>query len=217
MITNDKTVTSSSHLLRMVADFISILFHPLFITCYLVVFLLYLNPSSAAGMTDREKLAILLPVAFNTVFLPVFALFLMRRLKLVSSVYMPTQRDRIFPITATMIFYFWVWYVSANSHYPVLVKQVLLSGFFGVCAVWIANIFFKISMHAVSMGSLATFLLMVSLAEEDGSGLYISLAFVVAGIVCTARLIVSDHKTGDIYAGLVAGVLCQLAAAYWYS
>ena len=38
-------------------------------------------------------------------------------------------------------------------------------------------------------------------------------ALLITGLVCTSRLIVSDHTVKEIYLGLFFGVLCQLAAA----
>jgi hypothetical protein len=39
------------------------------------------------------------------------------------------------------------------------------------------------------------------------------IAFLVTGLVCTSRLIISNHSEKEIYWGLFAGILCQLAAA----
>jgi len=36
----------------------------------------------------------------------------------------------------------------------------------------------------------------------------------ITGMVCTARLIVSDHTVKEVYAGLLMGLLAQFAAAY---
>ena len=38
-------------------------------------------------------------------------------------------------------------------------------------------------------------------------GIYISLAILTAGIICTARLIDSNHTTKEIYWGLFIGVV----------
>jgi hypothetical protein len=41
----------------------------------------------------------------------------------------------------------------------------------------------------------------------------LSLALLITGLVCTSRLLVSDHSQKDIYLGLSVGLICQLAAA----
>lgn len=41
----------------------------------------------------------------------------------------------------------------------------------------------------------------------------LSAALLITGIVCTSRLLVSNHTPKEIYFGLLVGLLCQLAAA----
>ena len=41
----------------------------------------------------------------------------------------------------------------------------------------------------------------------------LSLALLITGIVCTSRLLVSDHSPKEIYFGLLAGLFCQFAVA----
>ena len=36
----------------------------------------------------------------------------------------------------------------------------------------------------------------------------------LTGLVCTARLIVSDHTPREIYLGLLVGMLCQFVGAF---
>jgi len=40
------------------------------------------------------------------------------------------------------------------------------------------------------------------------------IALLIAGSVCTSRLIISDHQPRDIYAGLVIGAACQFVSAF---
>jgi hypothetical protein len=69
-------------------------------------------------------------------------------------------------------------------------------------------------MHAIAMGGLAMFFLLQAFSQQDVTGVYFSIAVFIAGLVCTSRLIVSDHTQREIYMGLVAGVLCQLVAVW---
>jgi hypothetical protein len=58
---------------------------------------------------------------------------------------------------------------------------------------------------------------MMLLAMTMGAsyGLYLSMALAVAGLVCTSRLIASDHTQKEIYAGLVAGIGCMLLSIWF--
>jgi len=200
---------------RILAHVISYVFHPLFIATYVTAFLLYIHPYVFAGFDFLAKIYTVTSVLVNTVVIPGFAIFLMWRLKLIQSIYLHTSRDRIIPYAATMIFYFWGWFVlSRQPNSPPVFVDFLQGVFFGVCGAWLINIQSKISMHTTAMGGLVCFFLLFSFTDDQASGLYLSLAILIAGLVTTARLIVSDHTRFQIVQGLVVGALAQLVA-WW--
>ncbi len=201
--------------LRIFGHVISYLFHPLFIPVYVTAFLLYIDPYAFAGFDDKQRTFKLLSVFFNTTFLPGFAVFLMYQLKLIKSMYLDTQRERIIPYAVAMVFYFWVWYVSKNQpENPLIFKNFLLGTFLAVCATWMLNINSKISMHSTAMGGLLCFGLLMAFNSQDPSGLYVAAFVFIAGLVCTARFLVSDHSKPEIYMGLASGIITQLFA-FW--
>jgi hypothetical protein len=200
---------------RIAAHLFSYIFHPLFIPAYVTAFLLFVDPYAFAGVSVKLKYFRLISVFFNTGFIPGFAVFLMWRLKLIQSVFLRTQKERIIPYAAAMIFYFWAWYVFHSQHdNPQSFLNFLLGSFLAVCAAWFLNIVTKISMHAIAMGGLAMFFLLQAFTQQDVTGVYFSIAVFIAGLVCTSRLIVSDHTQGEIYLGFFAGIFCQLMAIW---
>jgi len=203
-------------LIRALAHFFSYVFHPLFIPAYVTAFLVFVDPYAFAGVTFKYKLFRLISIFFNTALIPGFAVFLMWRLKLIQSMQLRTQKERIIPYAAAMIFYFWAWYVFHNQKdNPQAFVDFLLGSFLGICAAWFLNIIAKVSMHAIGVGGLAFFFLLQAFGQQDVTGVYFSLAILIAGVVCTSRLLVSDHTQREIYMGLVAGALCQLLATYF--
>jgi hypothetical protein len=78
----------------------------------------------------------------------------------------------------------------------------------------LANIYMKVSMHTMAMGVATTFLMLMSFSQDISFTVYVSLALIITGIVCTARLIVSDHTSREIYVGLFIGAISQIAAYY---
>jgi hypothetical protein len=201
--------------IKIFGHLVSYVFHPLFMPAYVTAFLLYIEPYAFAGMDDRQKMFKLVSIVFNTTFLPGFAVFLMYQLKLIKSMYLPTQRERIIPYAVAMVFYFWAWYVSKNqTENPEIFKVFLLGTFLAVCATWMLNINSKISMHSTAAGGLMCFALLLTLNTQDPSGLYLATAVFIAGLVCTARFLVSDHSRPEIYLGLASGIITQLIA-YW--
>jgi hypothetical protein len=197
--------------LRFLAQFFSYLFHPLFISSYVIGFLIFFHPYAFAGFDPVAKMHRFLTILIYDSLFPLFAVFLLWRLQLgVQTMQLRTMKERIIPYLIAMIFYWWTWYVYHNlSDTPPAATHFLLGAFLGVCGAWMFNIYFKISMHAIAAGGLAMFFFLFSFRDNYASGLYLSLAMLIAGIVCTARFLCSDHTPFQIWFGLFVGLLMQ--------
>jgi len=201
--------------IRVLAHIVSYVFHPLFIATYVTALLAYVHPYAFAGITGMKKMFMVISVFFNTAFIPLFAVFIMWRLKLIESPYLRTQKERIIPYSVAMICYFWAWYVWRMQGSSDIVESFLLGSFLAVCLAWIANIYLKISMHTTAAGGAVAFFLLQALYGPDPTAYYVSIALLIAGLTGTARLIVSDHRPLEIYLGFFAGGLCQLVALWF--
>ena len=72
----------------------------------------------------------------------------------------------------------------------------------------------KVSMHAISMGILVSFIALMGVTQPVSFTPYLSVALFVAGLVCTSRLILSDHNQKEIYIGLLLGLISMLAGIW---
>jgi hypothetical protein len=70
-------------------------------------------------------------------------------------------------------------------------------------------------MHALAAGGAATYMILLGIISGEQMGLPIAIATLATGIVCTSRLIVSDHHPMEIYWGLVLGALSQVVSCYF--
>lgn len=98
------------------------------------------------------------------------------------------------------------------------VPQILTAFTFGVflasSVALIANIYFKISMHAIGCGGMLGLLIVVlNTSASPPLTVPLMIAIFITGLVCTSRLIVSDHTEKDIYLGIFFGFICQIIAA----
>jgi len=66
----------------------------------------------------------------------------------------------------------------------------------------------------MAMGNVVAFVLLLAKDGNLDSGSYISTALFITGLVCTARLIVSDHTNKEIYTGLFIGIISMLIARF---
>ena len=201
--------------IRFFAYGFSYIFHPLFIPVYVTLFLLLVHPYIFAGLDNWGKLGNLLQIFVNCTFLPLVSVLLLRGLKFIDSVYLKTQRERIIPYMISMIFYFWNWYAFKNNHSANEMQSLSMAIFNASILGFLANISLKVSMHAIAVGVMSTFLILLAFNDTTNVTVYLSVAFLITGMVCTSRLIVSDHSSKEIYIGILIGILSQLAADYF--
>lgn len=198
-------------ILRFFAHILSYIFHPLFIPAYVVAVLIWLQPFNNLTIGSFYKPRMLAMVILYTAFFPGIVVFLCWRLKFIKNMYLTERTDRIIPFVASMFFYFWIYYVSRNlDYFPVSFKQFLLGVFISSAAALFANMYTKISMHGIAMGGMVGFMFRQLFIDGYFPREIALLALIIAGAVCTARLILNAHKPIDIYAGFFVGILCQL-------
>ena len=199
--------------LRVFAKIISYLFHPLFIPAYLAAYVIYIHPYAFAMLDEKQKLIRWLSVFVTTAFFPAVTVFLLWRLKFASSIFLKTQKERIIPYVTSVIYFFWAFYVSKNlPGSPPVIVFLFLGIFLSTSAALMANSYFKISLHGLGVGGAAAYMILLSMASMQSMGLVIAATTIVAGLVCTSRLIISDHRPFDIYWGVIIGAVSQYVA-----
>jgi hypothetical protein len=212
-----RELPNQPEVLKFAAKIISWVFHPVFIPVYVLIFLLREQSYLFVALTGGKKTLTVIQFAVMYALFPVVTALLLKALGFIGSIYMKTQKDRIIPYVICMIYYFWVWYVIKNqSIYPDELVQFTLSVFISSVLGLMSNAYMKISMHAMAVGAMATFILILALQGSISSGIYISAVLLITGLVCTARLVVSDHTNKEIYTGLFIGVTSMLLAKSFY-
>ena len=208
-------------IVRNAAKIISYIFHPVFVPVYVVLFMVYVHPYLFSGMSPRNKAITVLQAAMMFTFFPVVTVGLLKALDLINSAYLKTQKDRIIPLVACGVFYFWIAYIWWNgdkmgdSHFiPQEAVRFAMATFIASWLALMINVKMKISLHAISMGVMMAFIFLLAFSQDLNFRLWISVAFLTTGLVCTSRFIASDHKPAEIYGGLVAGAVSMLAGDF---
>lgn len=201
--------------IRIPAQFISYIFHPLFIPLYVIYFIVYIHPSYLSGYSSRQQFQLMMIIAINAVIFPLIAVLLLKGVGFIQSIYLHTQKDRIIPYIASGIFFFWTFQVCRN--YPGVLPEIITSFMLGVfltsSAALIANIYFKISMHAMGVGGMLGLFLIIMINNTMLMTWPLCIVLLITGLVCTSRLLLNNHIEKDIYAGLFLGIICQFIAA----
>jgi hypothetical protein len=201
--------------LKWPANFLSYIFHPIFIPIYVIAFLVFVHPSYFSGLSEKGKLQTVVISSINLVAFPLLSVLLLRALGFIDSIFLRTRQDRIIPYMACGIFFFWAYTVFKKQEmYPPIIATFILGVFLVSSAGLIANIYFKVSMHAMGVGGLLGIAWVVANSNTMLMTWPMALAILITGLVCTARLIVSNHNQKDIYVGLLIGIASQLVASF---
>ena len=203
--------------LQYPAWLISILFHPLFITAYVGYYIIFIHPHYFSGFNSPQRLMVLVRILINMVAFPLLSVLLLKAVGFIDSVLLKTQKDRIIPYIACEIFFFWMYLVFRNQQeIPAILTTFIFGVFLASSAALIANIYNKISMHAIGCGGMTGILLVMNYAHPPSAVLIpLALSLLISGIVCTSRMIIGTHSPKEIYSGFVIGAISQAVAALW--
>lgn len=199
--------------IQFLAKLISYVFHPLFVPVYIAWFLITVQPYLFVSFTPAQKILTILRFVIMYSFFPLITVLLAKALGFLDSIFLKTQKERVIPYIACGVYYFWMCYVLRNQ--PQFSKEVVLLSmaiFLASSIGLLVNIYMKVSMHAISMGILLMFMTILAFTQAGNYSIYLSLAVLIAGVVCTARFIVSDHTPAEIYTGLLVGIVSQVLA-----
>lgn len=201
--------------LRIPAQLFSYIFHPLFVPVIATWYLAFIHQGYFTGITPHDRVLIVIRVAINTIIFPGVTVLLLKAVGFINSIYLKTQRERIIPYVGANLFYFWMYLVfRSQPDVPPVLTAFIFGIFLSSSVGLLANIYFKISMHALGMGAFSGLLLIIIFGSYPyGIFLQAMIVFLITGLVCTSRMIISDHRPGDIYSGIFLGIICQLISS----
>lgn len=193
-----------------VSKIISTLLHPLFVPAIVLAYLVYFSPNVFFGYPTEIKQWWLITVSYITITFPLLTVILLWRLKFIDSIHMHGQKERYGPLIASMLFYFWVfWLFHKQFQAPLLIQTLLLGTFLTTVMVFMSSIFFKISMHSSAWGSVLSFATICAFQCVDNSIILLIISILLAGIVGSTRLYLNAHTPKQLWAGYIMGIIAM--------
>jgi hypothetical protein len=191
---------------KQVAKFISVVFHPLLLTTYLVIILSYYFPSML--MIRKENRMVIVGLVFVFTFvLPAVNLVMLRAFGNIQSLTLQSRRERILPfvfisllyLLVTFLFYFKLPF-SANFNKLMMIISAL------VVVSLMITLFYKISIHSIAMGGGIGILLPLNQVTEQLNLLWPTAFTILAtGLVMSSRLVLDAHTPREVMYGGVVG------------
>lgn len=191
--------------MRLAAKIISFVFHPLLMTTYLVIVLGTFFPQMLLIKPQALYLFVLL-VFFVTFVLPALNIVMFKMNGVISSLILTSRRERILPFLFISIIYSMVtglffYKGSFGSNFNKLMLIVTLL----VLASTLLTLFYKVSIHSVSIWGAVGILLPLNKVVE-GTLIWPTLAIIVsAGFVMSSRLLLNAHTPREVMIGSVIG------------
>ena len=206
-------------LLVLLAQGISIVFHPFLILLYAFVLLAYCNPflfrvsSFAAVFENKVNSMLFIWLAIFSFAVPLLTVLMMRALNFVSSLQMPGRMERIGPYIVVGLLYMVIFVnFKNNPGVPLELTAFALGSTIALFISFFFNLFSKISVHTTGMGGLVAMTLLAVSRSYDGQGYLLVWVVLLAGLVGTARLLLGAHKTKEVYGGYASGFMGQMIA-----
>jgi hypothetical protein len=203
--------------LKKIAQFISLVLHPVFIPFVCGMIIIHLCPTLFNEVPAKDLKLWQIQLGLNTILYPLVFVFLMWRLGFIKNVYMRTNQERLAPLMASILFYFWNYYVFHKQHtaVPIIFKSFLLGTFISVSILFATTIFTKMSMHTTGIAGAATALILLHFIVPCSILAIVIAAIIAVVLVIASRLYLKEHTVAEIISGLIIGAGTQLLA-YWF-
>lgn len=191
------------------AQFISWLFHPLFIPTYAFVLFFFTNSYLSYLITFKGKLIIVSVVFICSALLPSFFLMFAHRKKIIGQLTMESREDRVLPYIIISLFYYLTYYLLRQLQLPALfdiLYLLILGANMLIVATLIINFWWKISAHLVAIGGITGAFISISyLLNMPIPWIIISL-LLIGGLIGFARLQLKSHNITQVGLGYIMGV-----------
>lgn len=202
-------------ILTSTARFLSAIFSPLLMGTYGIILAMWLSYLCYSPM--RAKMIVIAVTFVATCAIPVIAIFLLHKLGVVKNPTLSDRTDRTAPYIIAVLCYLAVavYYHFVNA--PVWLSMFMLGGAIALIILTIVNRFWKISGHATAMGGIVAmmFFLMCSGSSPHSLQIQFMTTVVIAGMVCTSRLILGCHTLLQVGAGFLTGFISVFLPAWF--
>ena len=167
-------------------------------------------------MMKSKVSQIFLTVIINTFLFPSIAIILIWRLGFMKTLEMNDPKERLIPYITTGAFYIWAYVVFRKSGYPQVFDIIILGATITLFAIFMLNLFRKVSAHTGAMGSFIIVTIALCTLSSANVNYLVILVILFAGIIGSSRLLLSTHSTSEIFVGYFIGMVSQVVALQFY-
>lgn len=199
--------------MRLFANIISIVFHPLLMLTYGVI--LALSFTGLVILPPMAKLYIVGGVFASTALLPGLFIYLLVRNGAAGDLELTDRRERLLPYLIFVVSILSSLYFMNRMMMPYWLLAVLAGTCVALLIAMCVNFFWKISAHEIGAGGLLGGLMGYAEIHHLNFSWAFMILFLVAGLLGTSRIFLGKHTPMQVYAGFTLGFACTFLSSLW--
>lgn len=191
--------------------------HPMLMPFYMAIIIVFAHPQQFTDTSVIHNEVRLMYYGALTVFFPLFAFLLMRRLDVISSFKMDDHKERFIPLIALATFWLWAYYMfkegglyRTSSYYPL--GLMTLGSIISLFVLFPLNFISNVSWHMVGAGALISMLINIMRTSQYNLLIPLLLTIVLIGLLASARISLNLVNKSGLMAGFLIGFFGQFLA-----
>lgn len=195
--------------MRKAAHLLSLVLHPVWMPTVVLALAFGLDPLAAMMLPDRGRHLLLGMVFLMTAVFPITSMLMMRRSGAISELAMPLRQERFAPYVITLVYFCMTYYLLRRTPLHPAVLALFTGVLASTAGLLLLNLRWKVSAHMAGIGGAAGMLIGLGMVHGMPAPM-LPAVFVLAGLLGSARMLVTDHTLGEIIAGMTLGLGCTL-------
>jgi hypothetical protein len=198
------------------AKILSYLTHPILITTYLLLYVLFQKDSYLYyTITPSGRIFFILISVVLTIIAPLISVAYLVYSKQVTNFYLDHRKERIVPMAITVAYTFGLYYLLMKFSLSPIIMAIVGVSVVSVAMTLIITLFWKISAHMIGVAGFIGVVLALSNLTITVAPWIMLLLFSFMGAVGTARIKQDAHTlTQVLTGGLLGGVVSYVTLTY---
>jgi len=196
---------------REFAESFSLSFHPLLIPFYSLLFIFVLPIFEIQSLGSKFQTYLISMIGLITVGLPILSMRMLKRQGAISSFYLEKRDERNLPYLLTLVYYGITTFMLVRIDFiPVVIPLIYAISTAATFVIMLLNLKWKISAHAMGMGSLNAIVFLMHHYYDLHLMIPIAVIMLLGIIVILSRHYLNSHNWPELISGYFIGIFISL-------
>lgn len=145
-----------------------------------------------------------------TIMMPLLTIYLFRKIHRLDSAELSNRNRRYMPYLLTILSYIFCFVMMHRLNIPWYMTGIILASLLVMIIFLIVNLKWKLSEHMGGVGGVVGGLISFSALFGYNPVWWLCFFIIIAGVLGSARIVLSHHKLGEVLFGFAIGLICAL-------